>query len=453
MGRFEVFRIKDFQNGVRTSQFTNAPIGITYLGDPGVPERGTLPDYNNWAGRFGFAYALTADGKTSLRGGGGMFYDVQQLGEFNNDAVNAPPFSLRLSVVQPQGPFRDPYQGRNDFNLITVDAIGSKDAPFPRPVLAATFDDRYETPLQYNWNLTLEREILTDWLARAGYVGSASNYGRRSYQLNAADSHVAGATTGNTDKRRLFAPEIGNLSQYTEDRRSNYHSLQLSLQKRFSRGLTFRTNYTWSKALGNYNPEVVPWFADGAIDRMQYGPLDIDRRHRLVISWVWELPTMRSDNPFVKFLVNGWQWTGIGQYQSGTPYEVTSGRDNSLDGIGDDRARLTGTAIDPAAGTDKRVWFNTAAFATNASGTYGDVGPNAFTGPHLYSFDMGVFKRFLITERVNLQFRAEFFNTFNQVNFNNPNTNVSGGGFGNITSTHSFAGDPRILQFGLKLTF
>jgi hypothetical protein len=334
-----------------------------------------------------------------------------------------------------------------------VDAIGSKDAPFPRPVLASTFDERFETPLQYNWNLTLEREIMPDWLARAGYVGSASNYGRRTYQLNAADRTVAGATTGNTDARRLFAPTIGNLSQYTEDRRSNYHSMQLSLQKRFSKGFTFRTNYTWSKALGDYNPEVVPWFADGSIDRMQYGPLDIDRRHRIVISWVWELPTLRSDNPFVKHVVNGWQWTGIGQYQTGTPYEVTSGRDNSLDGIGDDRAQLTGTAVDAPSGADKRVWFNGSAFAANALGTYGTIGPNAFTGPGLYSYDMGLFKRFTITERVNLQFRAEFFNVFNQVNFNNPNTNVAGGGFGTITSTHPFAGDPRIMQFGLKLSF
>ena len=452
-GRFEKFRIEDWQKGVKTTQFDNAPVGITYLGDPGVPERGTLPDYNNWGGRFGFAYALTADGKTSLRGGGGMFYDVQQLGEFNNDAVNAPPFSLRLSVVQPQGPFHDPYQGRDDFNKITVDAIGSKDAPFPRPVLAATFDDRYETPLQYNWNLTLEREIFPDWLARVGYVGSASNYGRRSYQLNAADSHVPGATTGNTDARRLFAPEIGNLSQYTEDRRSNYHSMQLSLQKRFSQGLTFRANYTWSKSLGDYNPEVVPWFADGSIDRMQYGPLDIDRRHRVVLSWVWQLPTVRSENALVKFLINGWEWSGIGQFESGAPYEVTSGRDNSLDGIGDDRAQLTGTAVEPASGLDKRVWFNSDAFARNDVGTYGTIGPNAFTGPSIYSYDMGVFKRFVVTERVSVQFRTEFFNVFNQVNFANPNTNVSGGGFGTITSTHSFAGDPRILQFGLKLAF
>jgi hypothetical protein len=459
-GRFERFRIEDWQNGVRTSQFDNAPAGITYLGDPGVPERGTLPDYNNWGARFGFAYALTEDGKTSLRGGGGMFYDVQQLGEFNNDAVNAPPFSLRLSVVQPQGPFHDPYQGRDDFDEITVDAIGSKDAPFPRPVLAATFDDRYETPLQYNWNLTLEREVIQDLLLRVGYVGSASNYGRRTFQLNAAQ-YIPGkgadgkdlSTTGNTDKRRLFAPEIGNLNEYTEDRRSNYHSLQISLQKRFSRGLTFRTNYTWSKAMGNYNPEVVPWFADGSIDRMQYGPLDVDRQHRLVLSWVWELPTVRSENAFVKFLINGWEWSGIGQYESGAPYEVTSGRDNSLDGIGDDRAQLTSASIDPAAGADKRVWFNADAFARNDVGTYGTIGPNAFTGPHIYSYDMGLFKRFLITERINLQFRAEFFNVFNQVNFASPNTNVSGGGFGTITSTHSFAGDPRILQFGLKLAF
>ena len=202
-----------------------------------------------------------------------------------------------------------------------------------------------------------------------------------------------------------------------------------------------------------FPPEVVPWFADSSIDRMQYGPLDIDRRHRIVISWVWDLPTMRSENPFVKYLVNGWQWTGIGQYQTGSPYEVTSGRDNSLDGIGADRARLTGSAIDAPAGADKRVWFSGDAFATNTVGTFGVIGPNAFTGPGLYSYDMGVFKRFLITERANVQFRAEFFNVFNQVNFNNPNSNVSGGGFGTITSTHSFAGDPRIMQFGLKLTF
>jgi hypothetical protein len=167
-GRFEHFRLENFQNGVRTTQFDNAPVGVLFKGDAGVSDlNGTTGDRNNFGGRFGFAYGLTADGKTSLRGGAGMFYDVQQLGEFGNGAVNAPPFSLRLAVSHPDGPFSDPYRGRNDFDQITVDKIGAKDAPFPRPVLVETFDDRYETPLQYNFNLTLERELIPDWLAQS----------------------------------------------------------------------------------------------------------------------------------------------------------------------------------------------------------------------------------------------------------------------------------------------
>ena len=452
-GRFQHFRIANLQNGVQTTQFDNAPVGLLFKGDPGVSDlNGTSGDHNNFAGRFGFAYALTADGRTSLRGGGGMFYDVQQLGEFGNNAVYAPPFSLRLLTQSGIGPFSDPYQGRTDFDTIRVDKIGAKDAPFPIPVTADTFDDRYETPLQYNWNMTIEREIMPDWLARVGYVGSASNYGRRTYQLNPADASIPGANLQNTDSRRIFRyAGYGQIGEHAQDRRSYYHSMQLSLQKRFSQGFTFRANHTWSKALGNYNGDVVPWYLPGG-DTWTYGPIDIDRRHRFVMSWVWDLPTTGSSNGFVRQLVNGWQWTGIGQYQTGSPLTITSGRDNSLDGLGNDRAQLTGEPIEPAAGADKRSIFNPAAFARNDLGTYGTLGVGTLTGPHIYSFDMGIFKRFAITERVNLQFRSEFFNIFNQVNFANPNTSF-GGGFGTSTAVHGFAGDPRILQFGLKLTF
>jgi hypothetical protein len=452
-GRFQHFRIEDVHAGVRTTQFDNAPDGVLFRGDSGVSDlNGTKPDNNNFGGRFGFAYSLTADGRTSLRGGGGMFYDVQQLGEFGNGAVNAPPYSLRLSVTQPQGPFNDPYQGRDDFDSITVDAIGRKDAPFPRPVLVETFDNRVETPLQYNWNLTLEREIFPDWLARIGYVASASNYGRRGYQLNAADATVPGATTGNTDARRVLAfAGYGNVTENTEDRRSQYHSMQLSLQKRFSAGFTFKVNHTWSKALGNYENNLVPWFIPGA-DNWTWGPMDIDHQHNFVMSWVWDLPTTRSSNGVVRALLDGWQWSGIGRYQTGAPLTIESGRDNSLDGIGDDRAQLTGQPIAPPAGSDKRVVFNRDAFERNDLGTFGTLGQGTLRGPRLYGFDMGIFKRFAITERINLQFRSEFFNIFNQTNFADPNTNF-GGSFGTSTSTHPFAGDPRILQFGLKLTF
>jgi hypothetical protein len=180
--------------------------------------------------------------------------------------------------------------------------------------------------------------------------------------------------------------------------------------------------------------------------------MDIDRRHSFVMSWVWDLPATRSSSGFVRALLDGWQWSGIGRYQSGSPLTIESGRDNSLDGIGDDRAQLTGEPIAPPAGADKRVIFSRDAFARNDEGTFGTLGQGILRGPHIYSFDMGIFKRFAITERINLQFRSEFFNIFNQVNFANPNTSF-GGSFGTSTGTHSFAGDPRIMQFGLKLSF
>jgi hypothetical protein len=452
-GRIQYFTIENFRNGVKSPQFKNAPPGVLFRGDPGVPEDGALGDYNNVAGRFGFALDVFGDGKTSVRGGVGMFYDQHLLGEFNNGGVNAPPWSIRLSVTRPQGPFSDPYQGRTDFNLITPASIGSPDAAFPRPVLLTTYDGKHTTPLTYNWNLTLEREIFSSWLARAAYVGSASNYGRVVKQLNPARPG-----TGSIDSRRLFAPEIGNIDYFTEDRRSYYHSMQLSLNKRLSRGLTVLTNYTWSKSLGNYSGsageavEVAPWNVPNA-DSFVYGPMDFDYRHRFVISWVWELPKAPTDNAFLKGLLHGWQANGIGQYQSGGAFTITSGRDNSQTGINRDRARFTGVSVDAPAGSDKTVWFNPAAFAVNEAGTFGTVGRGAFHGPSLFSWDMGFFKSFAITEQVNLQFRAEMFNIFNQVNFANPNTNVSGGGFGRITITHPNAGDPRIIQFGLKLVF
>ncbi len=264
--------------------------------------------------------------------------------------------------------------------------------------------------------------------------------------------------TGSTDSRRLFAPELGNIDYFTEDRRSYYHSMQLTLNKRLSQGFTVLANYTWSKALGNYSGsageavEVAPWNVPNA-DSYVYGPMDFDYRHRFVVSWVWELPKAPTDNAFLKGLLHGWQANGIGQYQSGGAYTITSGRDNSQTGINRDRAKFTGVSVDPPAGSDKTVWFNPAAFAVNDVGTFGTVGRGAFYGPSLFSWDMGFFKTFTFTEQVNLQFRAEMFNIFNQVNFNRPNTNVSGGGFGRITSTHPNAGDPRIIQFGLKLAF
>ena len=111
-----------------------------------VGEEGVEASPNTASVRFGFAWDITGDGKTSLRGGGGTFYDQRRDGESGNGAVNAAPFSLRLSVTRPAGPFSDPYRGRNDFNLITDAAVGTAAGAFPRPVLISTFGDEYKVP-------------------------------------------------------------------------------------------------------------------------------------------------------------------------------------------------------------------------------------------------------------------------------------------------------------------
>jgi hypothetical protein len=428
----------------------NAPVGETFRGDPGAPEQGTTGDNNNIGARVGFAWDVLGDGKTSIRGGAGMFYDQRQNSEFNNAAVNAPPWSIRLNVTTPQGPFSDPYRGRTDFNLVRIESIGDRNAAFPRPVIISTYDPRQETPLNYNWNFSIEREVLPEWLMRGAYVGSASMYGRTTKQLNPA-VYIPGSTLG-ADARRLYAPDIGTLEYYTQDRRSNYHSMQLSLTKRLSRGFTILSSYTWSKSMDYYGSFVMPYDAPNG-DLSIYGPSDFDHRHRFVASWVWNIPNAPVTNAFAKHVVNGWQWSGTGQYQSGAPFTVRSGVDNSRTALGQDRAKLTGASQEAPAGADKRVWFNSAAFAVNDVGTFGDVGRNTLYGPQLYSFDMGAFKNFRVTEQVGIQFRAEFFNIFNQVNFNNPNNTVNGGGFGTITSLNPAAGDPRIIQFGLKVAF
>ena len=463
VGRIERFTLADYQNNVHSTVFPLAPRGETFRGDPGVPEDGTDPSVYNLGPRVGFAWDMTGDGKTSLRGGYGAFYDQHRDGESGNGAVNAAPWNLRLSVVRPTGVFSDPYRGRNDFNLITDQTIGTPQALFPAPVLIETLDEHYKTPVTYNYNVAFEREVTNGLLARAAYVGSRSRNGRFNVSLNPAIATIPGATTGNTDARRQLAADgIGQVNLQVQDRRSNYNGMQLTLSKRYSRGFQIASTYTLSKVVGDFagerqltGGEIIPYFMyqDPAI---MWGPLDQDHRHRFTTSWVWDLPGQQFSGP-LRWVLGGWQWSGVMQYQTGRPFTVTSGTDNSLDGIGNDRAKLTGADYSavPTTACSNCVWyFNPAAFATNDLGTFGNVGKGAYYGPSLHVWDMGVSKNFHFTSTSYVQVRVELFNVFNQVNFDIPNTAVNNQAtLGRITRTDPGSGDPRILQFGLKVVF
>ena len=456
VGRFQYFDEQAYTEGRRSTQFVNAPPGLFYRGDPGVPVDGTNRDWNNVAGRFGIAWDVNGDGKTSIRGGGGMFYDTHLAGDFNNGGVNAPPWSIRVSATEPPGPFSDPYRGRTDFAALQHDyedkdtIIGASNAPFPRPVLVESFDETFDTPLTYNYNLAFERELKAGWMARAAYVGSTATNGRSSIKLNPA-IYTPGGPTGNPDARRRMR-EFGEINQFVQDRSSRYNSLQLTVNRRYSDGFTVRGSYTLADLQGTIGgPELAPYFhpdLDNIIDTLRHGRLDNMRRHRFVASWVYEIPGPTGG--ILGNVIGGWQVTGIYQQQSGEPLTITSGRDNAGWGLGSNRAIYTGQPFDPPDGSPETLWFNPAAFAVNPNGSFGETRRGEFFGPGDRTVDLGLFKNFRFTNTMNVQFRAEFFNAFNTVNWGNPGTEVSTPArFGRITSSD----DPRIMQFGLKFVF
>ena len=463
-GRIQQFRKENYYAGVRSQVYVNAPPGLLFPGDPGMPDYGVRGNYFNFAPRLGFAYDVGGDGKTSLRGGAGVFYDSQQVGIINNRFVDVTPFSPQITFTDPSGPFSNPYSGVT--SPFPAPFPAPKDAPFPAPVLAVTYDpandSRMATPVTYNWNISIERQINRDWMARLAYVGSRSVHQTETTELNPA-VYTPGSALG-TDARRLFQG-FSTIGQGSQDLNSKYHSLQVTLQRRFSRGVTILANYTFSKSLddvpngqgvagiSSQSLSPIPWYFQGRHE-FDYGRSDFDRRQRFVLSYVWELPRLQNASPALRAIAGGWQFNGIVTLQTGGPLTLLAGRDASLTGLGTDRAQyVSGSPY--GGGACKNIapcrdYLNTAAFGTPATGTFGNVGKGSLNGPNFRNWDLGLFKNIALRgERLSLRFQAEFFNATNRVNLSNPNQTQNAAAFGSIRG----AGDPRIGQLALKLLF
>jgi hypothetical protein len=462
-GRVEQFSVANYLAGVKSRMFVNAPKGLLFPGDPGVPSRGTSGTMKLFAPRAGFAYALTNDGKTSIRGGAGMFYDAQTPAVINNRFAVQTPFSPTIAVTSPAGPFSNPSLGMKDYPF-PFTYPPAKDIVFPKPVQVVTFDrtTNFQVPVIYNWNITVERQIASDWLLQAAYVGSHGSHQKTTVQLNPS-VYIPGSTLG-TDARRIFT-DFGTIGMGGMSANQNYNSLQVALKKRFSYGFTLNIAYTLAKALdtipngssandiGADSSSPIPWYLPNG-RALDYGPNGTDHKHRFVASYVWMLPKLTHSHPLMRGLVGGWELSGIMTLQSGDALTLLAGTDVSLTALGQDRVDVVAgqnpyQATSCGATPGCAGWLNKNAFARPATGTFGNAGKGALRGPGSFGFDAGMSKNFAVTERLKLQFRGEFFNALNHVNLGNPNTTFSSADFGRIRSVDS----PRVGQLVLKLSF
>ncbi len=448
----ELGRTQCFVPGAQSTRFPNAPAGYLNDGDPGCPEGGFNSYWQQIAPRFGFAWRAPGN-KTVVRGGFGLFWNPQFTVLYNG-FVNAAPFSPQVTRFGVR--FENPYEtAANPFPASFAPFMPGPDAEFFTPLgTFGTFSSNFKPSYMETFNLTVEHEAAANLVVRASYIG---NLGRRlSYtdDLNYA-RYAPGATTGNIQQRRPYGDFGSILTTYAEGT-SSYHGLQLSVERRVADNLSFEVNYTFSKSIDEVSADTTPQNASQTVPmnrRLNRGVSDFDYTHRLVASHVWTLPSLAGQNRLARGVLGGWQFSGITTLRSGGPFSVSSGTDRALSGLGSSFADLVGDPdLDNGRSRAERIarYFNTDAFERAVLGTFGTSPRNVLRGPGAVSFDFGLMKLFPVTESVRLQFRAELFNAFNTPRFSNPNNNVNTPTrFGRIES----AGDPRIVQFGLKLAF
>lgn len=446
--------------GMQSTCVPQAPTGIVFPCDPGIPRAGLNNDYNNLAPRLGIAYDLRGDGKTVLRGGYGVTYAFQIFNTLQGGQINIPWALIsefrntagknKLSKIQLAEPWVN-VPGKNPFPT-NFDPANLK---FPSP------GDYTSNPLDLpvgmvqQYNLSIQQQIGPSTVVELSYVANRGDKLIGSFNINQPVLSPTG-TKANADSRRpLGAAPIRDLAVFKSVVKSWYDSFQGRVEKRFSQGYSILGSYTLGKAVdyASWHDSASTW-ADPRYPELNKARGDYDQRHILAVSCLWDLPFLRESRGVVGSLLGGWQVGAIASYYTGTPIRVLSGVDNNFDAqSGNDRPNLVGNwKKDPPTAEELKgsaTWFDTSAFAANGVGEIGTLGRNVVEGPSYKNMDLTLSKRFRIREEHAVSFRLETFNVFNVVNLNSPNGTMSSGNFGKITNASS----PRIFQLGLKYEF
>ena len=487
----------------------NVPAGFTKVGDSVVKS----VDPNNLAPRLGFAFSPLDNDKAVIRGGYGVFYSRSSFQYITLNVISPPTYVFGARVLP--GSFSNPYFATPDPSAFPTLVPGVA-------LSGQLFDRNLRTPYVHQYNLGLEYQFAPHTMIDIGYVGAHGLDLFRDVAINqaplvAAGSSVTNPVTGavinsntpaNAAARAPFQGTSVNgffLNQTTAQ--SNYNSLQVSLNQRAWRGVQFLASYTYGKSIDNgsgqgggagsggvLNPgsvgETTIVLGDQRNGFANRGVSDFDRTHRLVVSYLVDVPTpsFARDNNAGRAILGNWHLSGITTWMSGLPIDIVDNGAGSFYGLngGSNTLARPNQVGDPFANVPSGYYFNPAAFqrpvvaagqpipssggaaVAGAIGTdLGTLGRNPIRGPRQSNFDFALLKNIPVRERTNVEFRADFFNLFNHVNYANPISDlnsvtgsggsldaagkiVSAGSFGKIISASS---NPRLVQFALKLNF
>ena len=456
--------IPAFQAGTVSTVFPNAPPGVFFYGDKGIPKGYANGSYDDFAPRFGFAYDPRGRGQESIRASYGIFFDQPET--FTDSAFSlAPPWANGLTLTAPAGGFTNPFQGVAGGNPFPN--------PFP-PTRNAAFNQNgtYENlplglhhPYMQQWDLSLEKQFGGDWALTASYIGNKATHLRSGIEQNAPQP-AAGATTKNEPSRRILTlmnPTKGayfsTVNLMNDGVNTSYEALQVNVKKRLSHGYTLLYNYTYSHCL--QDTETIGNKLQGNTQtdpnnmRFDYVPCDYDLRHNMNASFVYQ--GFSFTNPMVNLIAGGWSPSFLVQYNHGFPFTPLTGTDSSLTAIGLDRPNAV-SGVNPYVRTTNPTvlnrtlpWVTKSAYTVvTAPNSFGTVGMNSLLGPQFVDTDVSIRKLIRTFREENLELLFEFFNVFNHPNLGLPVTSYSSSGFGQIQSQ---SGTPRQIQLAAKYSF
>jgi hypothetical protein len=419
-------------------------------------------DWNNLAPRAGFAFDPRGTGKTVVRGAYGIYYDSPSQDFFLVQSF--PNGNVGTNPVPGLGTFTTNFTGPVPFGP-GVNMFGDVSQPVP-PFTVFGVDRHMRTPYVQSYNFNLEQTIVDGTVLQVGYVGSK---GTKLFRLRDINQATPGPVETLQQRRPFNAayPQFAGIYQLEASANAGYNALQVILRRRLSKGMTLFASHIWSHSIDDASNGICSCTAGVSLPqnsfdtRAEKAASGFDQRQRFTVNMVYDLDVLtRMLNKWPRRLTAGWQLSGIYTLSGGLPITpFWNGASPSGSGeSSNDRPNLVGNANDGPKRPD--AWFNTAAFVAAPAGTFGNAGRNTVIGPRTNSADVSLVKSTRISERINLQFRSEFFNVFNHPNFALPNVTFNSSGFGTIASTPDVAnvnplgdGGPRLVQLALKLVF